>query len=482
MKVSFLKPPVGGIIGLEMITFVEPLGLECIASVLEADGHECQIVDLRIDGESEGLIKCEGFEPSIVGIQCNFTTERYRTVRLARQVRKRLPEALILVGGHDASRQPEWFVDVAINAISIGDGEAIMPGVVDAWERHRDLANVPGLLVNGPWGQHLTGPARGGLDLDSFPLPARHLITEYAPHYYINFNKPLALMETARGCPFRCNFCSVWKFHEKSFREKSADRVVEELAQIQAPTVFMVDDIFWLNPKRGMELAKRVKESGIRKYFRVQSRTDIICRHPELVEAWKECGRLSVFLGLESITDEGLKTVNKRNTAETNDRAIRLLQELDVGYTPNFIVEPTWGREDFKRLREWVRRTGAYNSGFSVLTPLPGTDLWDEVKDRVTTQDWELFDIAHAVLPTQLPLEEFYEEYASLWRNAVETRYRIHGKARTYAELGLALLTGRLTYGAIRKGMNMGQRLSRAETFLQAHRESEQRIAAAAGL
>lgn len=323
---------------------------------------------------------------------------------------------------------------------------------------------------------HFTGPAPARRELDELPTPARHLIRHYAPHYYFNFHKPLALLETARGCPYRCNFCSVWKFHEKSFREKSPERVVEELAAIEAPHVFITDDIFWLNVHRGKEMARQIKAAGIKKYFKIQTRTDIICRHPEVIEMWKDCGHLSIFLGLEKIDDEGLSSVNKNNNAENNDRAIEILQELDVGYTPNFIVDPDWDRDDFAKLRDWVSNTGAYNSGFSILTPLPGTDLWDSVKGDVVTSDWELFDIAHSVLPTKLSREEFYFEYARLWRHALEVRYRDRGFLRTHAELALALATRKVTFKALKKGMNLSRRFSTPETFLRGHQQSAQRI------
>src|SRR5687768_5761728 len=72
MRVAFIKPPVGGILGLEMLTFVEPLGPICVAACLEQDGHECKVLDLRIDGEEKGLAECVAFGPDIVGLQCNF--------------------------------------------------------------------------------------------------------------------------------------------------------------------------------------------------------------------------------------------------------------------------------------------------------------------------------------------------------------------------------------------------------------------------
>ena len=480
MRVSLLKPPVGGIIGLEMITFVEPLGLECVAGALEQRGHSCQIVDLRIDGLSAGLEKARAFAPDVVGLQCNFTTERLRALRIARLVRRELPGVLVVVGGHDASRDPNWFQQPAIDVVAVGDGEEIMPELVDAHARGEPLTKCPGLLLNTKHGPVSTGHAPARSNVDDLPFPARHLIREYAHQYYINFRRPLALMETARGCPFKCNFCSVWKFHESTFREKSPGRVVEELAQIDAPNVFITDDIFWMNVKRGRELAQAVRASGIRKHYTIQTRSDIICRFPELIEMWKDCGEMTIFLGLEKIDDAGLRSVNKSNTAANNDRAIRILQDLGVGYTPNFIVDPDWQREDFTKLKRWIDRTGAYNSGFSVLTPLPGTDLWDDEQRNVNTEDWELFDITHAVLPTKLPLEEFYRELAGLWQHTMAVRYQAHGRLKVYLGLLAALATRRVTLKAMRKGMRMGSVLGRSRTFLNAHHESASRLAEAA--
>ena len=470
VKIAFLKPPIGGILGLEMLTFVEPLGMECVAACLEADGHTCRIYDLRLDGEDHGLARCVAFEPDVVGLQCNFTTERKRTRRLARRVKASLPDTFIVVGGHDASRDPQWFNEPGlVDAVAVGEGEEIMPPLMEALGTDRNLTKVPGLLLPGDGGPVSTAPVTTRRDMDDLPPPARHLIAEYAPHYYINFRRPLALMETARGCPYRCNFCSVWKFHEKSFRERSPERVVAELAAIEAPNIFVTDDIFWLNVQRGKELAQRIKASGIRKFFTVQTRTDIICRHPELIEMWRDCGDLAIFMGLERIDDEGLKSINKNNKADNNVRAIELLKEMGVGFTCNFIVDPAWDRDDFARLRDWVDKMGTYNSGFSVLTPLPGTDLWRDVAPDVVTDDWELFDIVHAVLPTKLPLEEFYAEYAKLWAWSLEVRYKHRGKLKTYLALLGALAAGKVSLSSVRKGMGMARIFSNPDTFLRGH-------------
>jgi hypothetical protein len=96
----------------------------------------------------------------------------------------------------------------------------------------------------------------------------------------------------------------------------------------------------------------------------------------------------------------------------------------------------------------------------------------------VTTHDWEMYDIVHAVLPTRLPIEEFYEEYARLWRPSREVRYRERGRLTTYVQLGAARATGKVTLGAVKKGMRIASHFSKPETFLEAHRESEARTMA----
>src|SRR4029079_16929327 len=116
MRVAFIKPPIGGILGLEMLTFVEPLGLICVAGCLEPEGHQCKVIDLRIDGTEEGIASCRAFAPDVVGLQCNFTTERNPTRRLAQRIKREMPGVFVVVGGHDASREPEWFADPAVDA------------------------------------------------------------------------------------------------------------------------------------------------------------------------------------------------------------------------------------------------------------------------------------------------------------------------------------------------------------------------------
>jgi radical SAM superfamily enzyme YgiQ (UPF0313 family) len=101
-----------------------------------------------------------------------------------------------------------------------------------------------------------------------------------------------------------------------------------------------------------------------------------------------------------------------------NEEALAILRSSGIEPNPSFIADPSDGHEDFEALRAYVRRLGLRFPFFSVLTPLPGTVLFEEMEDRLTTANYELFDLAHAVTPTHLPPAEFYQEFAKLWRGA----------------------------------------------------------------
>jgi len=180
--------------------------------------------------------------------------------------------------------------------------------------------------------------------------------------------------------------------------------------------VLFVDDNFLADPERSMEIASLIKRKGLKKYYTFQARSDSIVKYKDLLKLWKEIGLKAVFVGFEGISDEELLRLNKRLRVSTNDQAIKVLEELGIELWASFIVEPSFNLEEFKNLRTYVKSRSIKNASFSVLTPLPGTRLFEELKDKIISNNYELFDIAHSVLPTALPLEKFYEEFCFLYQ------------------------------------------------------------------
>jgi radical SAM superfamily enzyme YgiQ (UPF0313 family) len=255
-------------------------------------------------------------------------------------------------------------------------------------------------------------------DMDTLPLPRRDLSARYRQRYFIGFQRPVFSMETTRGCPYTCNFCSVWEMYERTYRGKSPDAVVEDLARCTGDEIFFTDDLFFLDAKRALALAEAIRKTGLKKRYTAQIRADSVAKHPEIVQAWRSIGLERVFIGMEATDDEGLKRVEKKAHIEQTEEAIKLLAKGGVEIQGSFIVHPDWGQEDFRKLAEFVRDRPITYASFSVLTPLPGTKLHRERIAEITNHDPELMDVFHAVLPTKLPLDTFYREFAGLYKNA----------------------------------------------------------------
>ncbi|MHC4108441.1 MAG: B12-binding domain-containing radical SAM protein, partial [Planctomycetota bacterium] len=219
--------------------------------------------------------------------------------------------------------------------------------------------------------------------MDELPLPRRDLTERYRDAYYFLFDRPDTSVATGRGCPFRCNFCSVWVFSQGKTRQMSAQRVVEEIASVDTDHITFVDDNFLMNQKREHAIADLIKSAAVNKRYSMECRTDSIVRHPELVSKWVDVGLYAVLLGLEGASDKMLKTVNKRNTSRTNDEAIRILQDHGVIIWGAFIADPDWEEDDFVKLRDYVSRNRITHTQFTVLTPLPGTVLYRQKLDEL---------------------------------------------------------------------------------------------------
>jgi radical SAM superfamily enzyme YgiQ (UPF0313 family) len=316
-----------------------------------------------------------------------------------------------------------------------------------------DLSGVAGLIWReGGVGFRANPRREAQLDLDACPLPRRDLVSRHRGRYFFLFHRPDSAMATGRGCPYRCNFCSVWQFYSGRTRMMCPQRVLTELRTIQTDHVTLVDDNFLLNHRREDEIADRIAAEGIQKSYSMECRCDAVVRHPELVAKWARIGLFGVLLGLEG-SDRTLAAVNKGSTAEVNDQAIAICQDLGLVIWGAFLVDPAWEADDFKRLTEFVRARGITHTQFTVLTPLPGTALYRDRKHELITNDYRCFDALHAVVPTRLPREQFYRHLADLYRQT---------DAGPYVEM---LRSGRLSLEDLKAGKDVLDAMSNWENY-----------------
>ena len=419
MNILLLRPDPGHEkFGLGPFFRVEPLGLEYIGAALLAGGHDVTIADLRFRPGAATWVRRT--RPGLVGISCLHALEYDRILATAREVRRQSPGAFILVGGHAAAAFPAPLEHDLIDAICLDDGEEVVPALVRALEQGSRLDEVPALRLRTADGWVTTRPLDERTSLDLVSLPARDLVARHRNGYHCLLFKPVWLIETARGCPHRCSFCSVWQFYGRSCRERSIARVVEDFATC-GDAVFVADDLFWHNPERSLELAAALKKRGVyKRWLLVQTRTDLICRSSELMTAWRPLAKdFDIFLGLEAASDRGLAGVTKDSGVAESIEAVRLAREMRFGINGNFVIDHDWGEEEFRELWEFVARHGLQRSGFTILTPLPGTDFYREMAPRIVDQPWSNFDMHHLLWEPRLGVERFFELYAETWRRSI---------------------------------------------------------------
>jgi radical SAM superfamily enzyme YgiQ (UPF0313 family) len=405
---------------MDQIYLFEPLALEYLAAGLLEDHHEVRIVDGRIDRDI--ITEVDQWTPDIVGITA-FTSQINLLKQLANQAHAQWPDCFVVIGGHHATVQPQDLNDRCFDAVVIGEGVFTLRQIVTAIEQGLPLLDIAGLALPSAEGM-IYSPIRPYTDLNELPFPARELTRKYRKHYFSEWFKPLASVRTSLGCTARCNFCALWSITGGTYLRRDPDLVVEELKRIEEANVFFCDDESMCDSKRMSILADKIEQAGIRKNYFLYARVDTIVRHPDLFRQWQKIGLKQVFVGMEDYSDERLQRMNKGVSVAQQEQAVALLNSLGIMMYASFMVDPDYSQHDFKALARYIRRLKLNYATFTVMTPLPGTELYQQRKGEMISHKPELFDMLHSLLPTRLPAEEFYDQMATLYEKAVPV-YRV---------------------------------------------------------
>jgi hopanoid C-3 methylase HpnR len=391
----------------EIYLRLEPLGLELVAEAVRRAGHEVRLLDLQTFRHADLRAELDRFRPDVVGFGLNYLANLPEVVDLARDAKARLPHCTVFVGGHSASFTAHEILEHAegaVDAVLKGEGEVSAPLLVEAVAAGGDgLHEVPGAITREGEGP----PPRFVDSLDDLQ-PARDLLARRRK-YFIGELDPCASIEFTRGCPWDCAFCSAWTFYGRSYRVVSPEKAAEDLSRIREPGVFIVDDVAFIRSEHGLRIGEEIERRGIRKKYYLETRGDVLLRNKEVFAYWKKLGLEYMFLGLEAIDADGLERFRKRSTLDTNLEALEYARSLDIMVAINLIVDPSWDEERFEVIRQWAREMPDIVH-LTVNTPYPGTETWLTDRRELTTRDYRLFDIQHAVVPTRLPLARFYEE------------------------------------------------------------------------
>ena len=436
-KILFIEPPNNLFVGFNATVVVEPLGLQYLAGGV-SDLAELMIYDMRVDSKPLSHVLNE-FQPDLIGIKEGYTVDVDSVKAVARQIKELVPEIPVVVGGHHVSLAPQDAYSPDIDAIVIGDGEKPFRNLVVNLREGKGLSSTIDVIFRNSSGEfdHSNVRSLKKSSLKEFdsevmnvrPFPARHLVDHYRDSYFFLYHTRPYSVEMARGCVYRCNFCSVHEFHKGEYRVQGSERTLKELCQLPKNSwINIVDDLAIQEPPGSLkvsydngydpmeELADRLIEMDLGQRYWMQVRADNVVRNPRKFEKWARAGLDTTLVGLESFEQADLNSVSKGTRVGDNEKAIDILHDVGVRIWGGVIVFQNWFEKNFDNLKEKVHETKIEFPNYTILTPLPGTGQWREMQDKLITREPRFFDFLHSVLPTNLHYQKFYEQYSSLWR------------------------------------------------------------------
>ena len=435
MKVLLVQPATNPHVwGGDAIFVVEPLWAEYLGAGLKS-GHDVRLFDMRVQ-KTPFLDTLRDFAPDVVGMTA-YTVDVNSVRQLADEIKVFNPDTKVVVGGFFANKNYAELNRPSIDVVVPGEGVNTLRELVDTWEKDglaADLHQVKGLAIKNGGGMELT-PVRKWPTLDSYGFPDRTLSADIRHNYFDKWMKPVAAIMSSYSCPFRCEFCCLWPTTDGKYLARSPESFVDEIASIQEENVWFTDDEAFIDGPRMEQIATLLEQRGIRKRYFFMTRSDSIRRNAARFEQWAKVGLMRVMVGFESIRSGDLTDFNKDATVDDNDEAIAILQANGLEINSNFIVTQDYEAHDFENLHRYVESKELGLPLYFVLTPFPGTVTYDKVRDQIFLRDYDFYDLLHTVLPTKLPVREFYAHFSRLYGAIEPLRRGIQGYGESLDEI-----------------------------------------------
>jgi len=356
--------------------------------------------------------------PDVVGTT-TIASEFNYAVEILKTSKEFNPEILTVVGGLHATLSPQDFTDPDIDLILPGQSAHTFREVVEAKEKNISFETIPGIIINNNGVLKDTKPRTNAFNSanEDFLFPNRKLIERWRETYKVGGNPyPSTYLFTSLGCPYKCTFCSIWCQMNGKYLQRDTESIITELKQIDDyPVVRFADANTIVNESTIEHLFDRIEQEKIKKEYIMDIRTDTAVSNPKLIEKLAKNGLKVVICGFESFREEELKRYNKSSEAKLIHEAINIFHQNGIMLRGNYVIPNDYDEDDFKALSDYTSSHKVTYAGYTILTPMPGTPFYEEMKDQIIDFDLSKYNFFNSVLKTKLPLEKFYENVGKLW-------------------------------------------------------------------
>lgn len=407
MKITLIHPKMGmGIFQVGKYN-APPIGLATIASVTPKDVN-VKIID-------ENVEKLKFSKTDLVGIT-SMTCTANRAYAIADKYRSiGIP---VILGGIHVSAVPFEAIKHA-DCVVIGEAENV-------------------------WGEVINDFREGRLK-KFYKCSRPVMLNKVIDRSYLKRKKYMGkdLVQTSRGCYFNCDFCSVANFNGTSIRHRSVESVVKEIKSLKSKKIFIANDNIYADPKYAASLFKALIPLGIR--WSTQSSINI-AKDSKLLALAKKSGCSSLWIGFETVSQSGLDEVGKRYSVKGYSHLIKMIKSHGIRITGSFMFGfDSDDKTVFKKTADFAHRSGIEVYAPAILTPLPGTRLFNrfEKEGRLLTKNWRFYDTAMVVFkPKKMSKNE-------LCLGQVKSMKRFYSIPRIFSRTFKELVKGRIYLSGI---------------------------------
>lgn len=366
-----------------------PLGLGYIAASLEQAGHDVAIIDLNVHRVSDKDLRRRIAGAGIVGISGMIT--EYRTViELAAVVKSAGAGVKVVLGGPLATALPQELLgESQADFIVLGEGEKTIVELVAAMDSGGDCRGINGIAFRADGQVISTGPAEPIADLDTIPFPARHRLDmqRYIKDHFQSFGIKIegfgrirsTNLVSSRGCPYSCTFCFKDMWGHK-WRGRSSENIIREMELLHGTYnvngFFFNDDTFVLDRKRVLEFCRQLIAKKLNIVWYCNGRVNLMTR--EMLAAMYAAGCRGIAYGIESGNQQILDSMKKNETLEQVREVVAWTKQAGIHVTGYFMLGMLGEtRATIGETMAFARELELDFHGFSLTTPIPGTELYD---------------------------------------------------------------------------------------------------------
>ena len=396
MRVLLIRPPARHTVESEVPEAVEaenlsypPLALLSIASfILSESDFECDILDAQLDHLEYDEVeqKVLEFKPDVVGITC-FTVQLVDVMRTIQAARRAGVQYVVLGGPHINDFPKESLALEGVDAVVKGEGQQPLLDLLNVWSRGEEAKGIDGVIAH-PDDPIPEQDVYFSNDLDDYPIIDRTLV-DYERYYDVMGQGGIfTTMITSRGCPYRCTFCNTPRHRYRVTSPQRACDEIEACINLGIRELYFVDDTFNITNRRVHDLCDEILRRGLEFSWTVRFRVKGVDR--PLLEKMKAAGCTRIQLGVEQGTKEGLLRLKKDVTSLEIENAFRLCREVGINTVAYFMIGTPVerSRQDVLDTIEYSIRLKPDFVMYNILTPFPGTTLYDEgVRDGVLNLD-----------------------------------------------------------------------------------------------